>query len=491
VSADVETVCLKAMDRERARRYVTAGDLARDLANGLARRPIEARRPGPMVHALRWVQRNRALAASLLLGLVLATGVPIALYFQQHHYSAKLEQALEDARRDAETSNLSLGFLSELFKGADPSVSGGEPSVRDLLDRGVAKLQGAFPNRPEVRSVLLDSIGEVYAQLGAYDKARALLEESLALMAKTPERGWSEHDFRNRPHSTRVWRATVQSTLADVFLRAAQPARAEELLRSALPVYEEVDGPDSARVANVLTSLGNALAAQGRAKEAEPLERRSLAILRGRSDTDPNDLAIVTMNLGMLLYGYLARADEAREYLESAVASLRASGKDLPTLAGALSNLALLELRQGRVAEADALYQEAIALARKVLAGNERLAGFLFNRARLLHPDPEAALACHEEASKILASYPWELPIRLMNEAYHGITLERLGLLEDADRVLSELMPHLRGHVPVEEPRLLQEALLVHARCLEKLGHPEIASDLRQEARLEAGARKD
>src|SRR5262249_40896501 len=114
VSADVETVCLKAMDRERTRRYASAADFARDLANVVARRPIEARRPGPAVRTLRWVQRNHALAAVLVLALLLVTGVPTALFLQQHHYSTALERALSDAQRDAETSRMMLGFMREL-----------------------------------------------------------------------------------------------------------------------------------------------------------------------------------------------------------------------------------------------------------------------------------------------------------------------------------------------------------------------------------------
>jgi tetratricopeptide (TPR) repeat protein len=275
----------------------------------------------------------------------------------------------------------------------------------------------------------------------------------------------------------------VQATLAEVHLRCGEPARAEELLRSALSAYEEADGPRSERVATVLTTLGNALSQQRRAAEAEPLHRRSLEILKSRPSVDPGDLATANMNLGMLLHAYLGRSDEAGPYLEAAVASFRASGRDKPTLAMALSNLALYDRAHGRDADADALYREAIAIAREVMPGNERLATLLFNRGRLLSTDPEAALACHEEARDILSAYPWELSIRLLNETYYGATLVRLGLLEDADRVFTELMPHLRGHIPVEEPQLLHVALLAHASCLEQLGQADAAREMRVEAR--------
>lgn len=69
---DLETVCLKAMAKEPARRYQTAGELAADLRRFLAREPILARRTSVAERAWRWTRRNPALAGLSTIVVVLA-----------------------------------------------------------------------------------------------------------------------------------------------------------------------------------------------------------------------------------------------------------------------------------------------------------------------------------------------------------------------------------------------------------------------------------
>jgi len=78
VTWEAETVCMTAMERDRARRYASAADFARDLENLLQRRPIDARRPGPALRARRWAQRRPALAVGVALGALIAVGGPVA-----------------------------------------------------------------------------------------------------------------------------------------------------------------------------------------------------------------------------------------------------------------------------------------------------------------------------------------------------------------------------------------------------------------------------
>ena len=73
-SWETETVCQTAMDPDPERRYATAADFARDLANVLERRPIEAQRAGALLRARRWVQRHPAAAVALGLGPLLLVG---------------------------------------------------------------------------------------------------------------------------------------------------------------------------------------------------------------------------------------------------------------------------------------------------------------------------------------------------------------------------------------------------------------------------------
>jgi len=65
IPVDLETICLKAMEKDPDRRYQTAGALAEDLRRYLNRFAIRARRAGPLVRVRKWVRRHPGLAAGL------------------------------------------------------------------------------------------------------------------------------------------------------------------------------------------------------------------------------------------------------------------------------------------------------------------------------------------------------------------------------------------------------------------------------------------
>jgi serine/threonine protein kinase len=71
ISRDLETICLKCLAKEPARRYASAQDLADDLQRYLEDRPIHARRTPLLERAEKWLRRRPAAATLLALGLVL------------------------------------------------------------------------------------------------------------------------------------------------------------------------------------------------------------------------------------------------------------------------------------------------------------------------------------------------------------------------------------------------------------------------------------
>jgi serine/threonine-protein kinase len=95
IPKDLETICLKALDKTPGKRYRTAADLGADLGRYLDGFPIQARRTGPIGRLLRWAKRSRVVAASVACVAVL--GVLAALFAFQL-VREKQERAEDEAR---------------------------------------------------------------------------------------------------------------------------------------------------------------------------------------------------------------------------------------------------------------------------------------------------------------------------------------------------------------------------------------------------------
>lgn len=100
VPRDLDTICLKSMERERARRYATADELAADLCRFQEGRPIVARRVGVLGKTWKWARRNRAVAALItatLSTLLVATIVASYLSQRANENAARVTSTLYDS----------------------------------------------------------------------------------------------------------------------------------------------------------------------------------------------------------------------------------------------------------------------------------------------------------------------------------------------------------------------------------------------------------
>jgi WD40 repeat protein/serine/threonine protein kinase len=95
VTADAETVCQKAMERDPAHRYATVADFARDLDNVLQRRPIDARRASALRLVREWTRRHPARSVALALGSLVCVAGPLAYGFLEHQHGVSLAAAFE------------------------------------------------------------------------------------------------------------------------------------------------------------------------------------------------------------------------------------------------------------------------------------------------------------------------------------------------------------------------------------------------------------
>jgi len=158
ISRDLETICLKCLERDPRERYQAAAELAEELERFLQDRPIIARPASPILKLARWCQRKPALAGSLavaaILLLVIAIGSPIALVRirgeREASEATRRQEALLRVRSEAAESQARRQLYSALVEQAHASVRSGEIGQR-LQALDAIRRAAAISNSLELR----------------------------------------------------------------------------------------------------------------------------------------------------------------------------------------------------------------------------------------------------------------------------------------------------------------------------------------------------
>ena len=454
---DLDTIVLRALPKDPARRYASAAALVADVERYRQELPIAAR-PATLAYRTRKLLGRRpwllpAVAAALL---VLAGYVATLV-----RHSDQLERERNLARSEAERAEEVQGFLVDVFRSADPYATNGDVdrdvTVREALALGADRVRVELAGRPVLQGTLLAAIGDVYANLDLVDRARDLQEEALSLQREA-----------HGPASAQVARRL--RTLGTLTGRKGHSDSAEALLLRSLEIARALDGPRDTAVAGVLTDLGDLATRQGRPDLAEKRLVEAVDLLRGRDPRPAAHLAAAYTEL-VDVYPMLHRMEEARAAAgEAARLSRIAFGEDHPRSAMALVQLADLHDWDGTGASAVPIYRDAIAvLDRSLGAEHEQTLQARNNLAVTLRHlgELEAAERVHRE---ILATWRAKRGARDRNvgDALQNlaVVLRERGRLEEAERRLEEardvydsvLEP---GHFARAYPRLTLAAVRI------------------------------
>ena len=160
VPRDLDTICLKCLEKDRGRRYATAGDLAADLRRFLANQPVHARRLGRVGRTLRWAHRNRTIA--LLLTATIATLLVATLVSTYFGLRAAADAARADRQSQAVTDTLYDSLMQEIQLTRESRAQGYGSTVRHLVDRARALETPRFDRR-ELRRQMVLAMGDFVA----------------------------------------------------------------------------------------------------------------------------------------------------------------------------------------------------------------------------------------------------------------------------------------------------------------------------------------
>ncbi len=363
VDKDLETICLLCLEKDPARRYASADALADDLERWLRHEPIRARPSSWREHLAKWVKRNPALSAMGAIALVtLVLGLDFSLWTSSKERVARqrVVAAEQQAQAEAGKSQQVALFLKDMLRGVGPSVASGRDTtlLQEILDKTVERVGRDLKYQPEVEMELRNTIGQVYRELGNYEKAEEMHRAALALA-------------RKRPAARRLGEANALAGLGWALWSQGRLEEAEAAAQDALHLRQALRGAEHPDVAASWHQLAGIRYLQNRLPETEACERAALAMLKRSGDDEHPEVAAECLGgLASALHsqGKFAEAEPfCRVALTTAKQTLRA---EHPSVAGSLVALAMVLADQGKRDEAESLFREGLAMTRR-LYGDE------------------------------------------------------------------------------------------------------------------------
>jgi eukaryotic-like serine/threonine-protein kinase len=257
---DIETICLKCLQKDPAKRYATAGELADDLRRFLDGKPILARPVGPVERAWRWAKRNPWVAGLGTAVAVLIVGTAILTSVMWWRVSVekkvaevargKAEAAAEQeklAKEDqAKQKELALDTIRVVLLRVDGAMRHDvrlAPVRREILDTMLGSLDKirdralASPLEDRTEAIAYTRIGELYMQGGRVRDASEWLAKAYPFHKAIYEQT-ADDDFDARAVAVRNL-ANISNQRADVELRLGRAAGARDLYMAALKLREE------------------------------------------------------------------------------------------------------------------------------------------------------------------------------------------------------------------------------------------------------------
>ncbi|MGO8925385.1 MAG: tetratricopeptide repeat protein [Limisphaerales bacterium] len=388
IRGDLDWIVMKALEKDRARRYETANGLARDIQRHLNCEPVVARPPSRLYEFQKTVRRHKfGFAAAAALITVLAVGVLVSTseairatraenvqrqlrqQAQANEQRARQAQANETKMREQAQANEKRAesesakskqvaqFMKDMLKGVGPSVALGRDTtmLREILDRTAERVGKDLTNQPDVEVELRGILTLTYEELALFNEREKMARETLRVS-------------RSRLGEEHPAVADALHQIGDARSRLGDQVEAEKFMREAVALKRRVLGNEHPSTVASLNVLAWVFKRQGKLAEAEILGREVLAMRKKLFGNEHPEVADSFFLLGNVL-SIQGKQAEAETMHRNALAIYRkVLGEEHPTVAESLDNLAVVLQREGNLAEAETLHREALARRRKLFS---------------------------------------------------------------------------------------------------------------------------
>jgi tetratricopeptide (TPR) repeat protein len=380
---DLNTICLKCLQKDPARRYGSALELADDLRRFLDGKVIRARPVRAVERGWRWCRRN-PLVASLAgaLGLLVIgslaglTGLYLnadAQRLRAEGAEEGLQKAADEARQEAQKARQSEAqtkavlefFQKRVMAAAGPKGQEGglgrDATIWAAVDQAEPGIAESFAGQPLVEASIRQVLGHTYWFWSAYPQAIRQHQRALALRR--------DHLGPDHPETLKA-----MASLAHAYEAAGQHADALQVYQEVLALRQARSGPNDPETLWSMKGVADVLLSAGRVPEAlslyeEALRRAKTALERDHSDT------LIYMDKVANAYRMAGRLAEAVTLFEEALKRQRAKsdlGPNHPNTLVTMNNLAAAYNAAGRFDEAVALLRETLSRMKEVLGPQHR-----------------------------------------------------------------------------------------------------------------------
>jgi tetratricopeptide (TPR) repeat protein len=509
IPRDLDTIVLKCLSKEPERRYRTAADLAADLNNWLAGKPIQARPIGLWGRGVKWARRRPGLAASLAVTGLAVLGMVIGSLWYNARLRAEVRSTQE--QRDIAKANLQRAreavdqMLTEVGQEHLRNIPEMEPVRKVLLEKALAFYQEFLREQGDDPGMRLEAaraygrVGQINYLLGRSAEAEKANNQALELEEKLVNEFPQVPEYR---HSL----AASQNELGLGYRDAGHLDLAEAMFRKAVANWSQLakEQPPSLDyqlgLARGLNNLALAYHETHQDKEAEATYREAVEVRTRLAREHPgeakylNVLATTQKNLGSF-YEETRRAKQAEAEYEKALEIATSLNREHPTvpdyqitLAGTHADLANLfgnAYGAERLQEAEAHFDKAVATQttlvrnhplvpryREDLARYHNNLGLLYHRTGKHKPAETAFLRAVETRTHLAEEQPRIARYqKAVVESYNN-----LGLLYQ--QTVHDRMPEEeKANVYQKAEQAYQKALEVGTKLVDE--HPHV-SDFQQ-----------
>ncbi|HKV24606.1 MAG TPA: serine/threonine-protein kinase [Candidatus Acidoferrum sp.] len=356
IGGDLDAIALKALEKDRARRYSSVSDFAADIERYLRNEAVVAVPPSAAYRARKYARRHRwgmAMASAFVAVLAAASIISIRQGIRANREAA-IAQAVSDFLRNDVLAQASAETQAGPSTKPDPDLK-----VRTALDRAAERIGGKFDKQPDVEAAIRDTIGRTYTDLGLYPEARTQLERALELHRRVS----GAEDPKT---------LATSSSLGYVALAQGRHADAEKILTETLETQRRKLGAENPETLASMTNLESVYEQEAKFPEAEILAKQALEI-QNRTAGQSHPLTLKSMNNLALVYYDEGKYAEA-EKLNTDIVALRRRilGPEHPETTMSMSNLALIYSAEQKYSDAESLDRQVVEIMRRVLGPEHR-----------------------------------------------------------------------------------------------------------------------